>query len=119
MKQAASAWPRSSQRCSSLRTRLPPAGRNRAREGPGLLLDRCLDAPELDEILWLDDSQHFDAAAGLRCASAREAQSDPRLRTVDDDDEISASRIVPHLQKDCCVKRLASASVEPEISTQA
>ena len=75
----------------------PIAGADHAFEAESLFfLDRGLDAAELHEVLRLDDSEHFDAAVGLRGATCREAQCDARFRTVVDHDEIRAFGFGPH-----------------------
>ena len=55
-------------------------------------LDRRLDAAPLDEILRLDDRQHFDPAIGFGGAARGEAQRNARLVAVVDHDQIGAFR---------------------------
>ena len=64
-----------------------------------LFLDRRLDAAELDEVLRLDDAEHFDPAAGLGRAARGEAQRDARFRAVVDHDQIGAFGLVPHAKR--------------------
>ena len=62
---------------------------------PLLFLDRGLDSTELDEILRLDDSEHFDPAVGLGGTAGGETQRDARLRAVVDHDQIGAFARLP------------------------
>ena len=77
--------------------RLDPRGIDNLADGRGdrgfdaqglLFLDRRLDAALLDEILRLDDCQHFDRALGLGSAPRGEAECDARLIAVVDHDQI-------------------------------
>ena len=62
-----------------------------------LFLERRLDAAPLNEILRLDDRQHFDVAVGLGGAAGGEAERDARLGAVVDDDQIGAFGLAfPH-----------------------
>ena len=70
-----------------------------------LFLDRRLDAAELDEVLRLDDPQHFDPAVGLGGAAGGEAQRDARFRAVVDDDQIGAFWLGPHVRASAALNR--------------
>ena len=66
---------------------------------PLLFLYRRLDAPELHEVLRLDDPEHLDAAARLARATRGEAQRDAGFRAVVDDDQVGALQIVSHVER--------------------
>ena len=67
---------------------------------PLLFLHRRLDAAPLDEILRLDDRQHFDLPVGLDRAAGGEAQRNARLGAVVDHDQIGAFRLaLPHAEQ--------------------
>ena len=56
--------------------------------------DRRLDAAPLNEVLRLDDGEHFDETVGLDRAPRREPEGDARLLAIVDDDEIGTFRVV-------------------------